>query len=617
MTRQTVTEHAQQGEPGLIPANRGILQRKLTIGASHDPLEYEADRVADQVMAASTHSSVNNVPLRIQRFSGQADGQMEVPDSVGHVLAGSGRPLEPTLKQDMEQRFGRDFSQVRVHSGGAAEQSALDVNANAYTVGHNIVFGAGQFTPGTHGGQRLLAHELTHVVQQKNNLALHTLRRQSKKENDLPWLWEEARYMTTKADNTLTVRYMQKVNLLLQKPDASNKLSLNKANICQKNRSAQAAEKNGGCINSKWNFIYDGCSLPEWLTTIAMIDKDNPTGGKNTAFALCKPSRQGGRACDRHDECYQTCGTQRTDCDKQMLVDMIKACKKSDSQEMASNCVYYAQKYYEGLLLFGGDPFRNRQKEVCDCPKRNRQPILKPSRQVQQSCRDGLGIQRQAKPQNEKPIAATTPTASKETLTLLPSTDPAKLSGKAWWDTNEKIAPLNNKSSDIADLESDFQGKVKEFKQALDDAGASISIDTTKRPKERAHVLHYAWQVAKGKVQAVSVPAMAGVDIVWDHGDATKSKAGAQEIITAASVASKPSLTSNHITGKAIDWTITWLDDLKVKKKDGIEQVIKTTPRNGGDPGNTELHGVGKGYGVIKGLNYKPKDPPHWSFNGK
>jgi len=66
----------------------------------------------------------------------------------------------------MEQRFGYDFSRVRVHSGAAAEQSAQDVNANAYTVGHDVVFGAALFAPGTHAGQRLLAHELTHVVQQ-------------------------------------------------------------------------------------------------------------------------------------------------------------------------------------------------------------------------------------------------------------------------------------------------------------------------------------------------------------------------------------------------------------------------------------------------------------------
>jgi hypothetical protein len=66
----------------------------------------------------------------------------------------------------MEQRFGRDFSRVRVHTGTTAEQSAHDVMAHAYTLGHDIVFGAGRFAPGTSAGRRLLAHELTHVVQQ-------------------------------------------------------------------------------------------------------------------------------------------------------------------------------------------------------------------------------------------------------------------------------------------------------------------------------------------------------------------------------------------------------------------------------------------------------------------
>jgi hypothetical protein len=66
----------------------------------------------------------------------------------------------------MEQRFGHDFSRVRVHSDATAEQSARDVNAHAYTMGHNIVFGAGRLAPSTNQGRRLIAHELTHVVQQ-------------------------------------------------------------------------------------------------------------------------------------------------------------------------------------------------------------------------------------------------------------------------------------------------------------------------------------------------------------------------------------------------------------------------------------------------------------------
>ena len=66
----------------------------------------------------------------------------------------------------MEPRFGYDFSRVRVHSGTAAEQSARDVKAHAYTAGHAMVFGAGQFAPESQAGRRLIAHELAHVVQQ-------------------------------------------------------------------------------------------------------------------------------------------------------------------------------------------------------------------------------------------------------------------------------------------------------------------------------------------------------------------------------------------------------------------------------------------------------------------
>lgn len=167
------------GECSECAKNKGGVQRKLSIGASNDPLELEADRVADQVLAASAHSGVSGAPPRIQRYAGQAaEGSDTVPASVDRVVASSGSPLEPALRQDMEHRFGHDFSRVRVHFGGAAEKSAQDVNAKAYTVGHNIVFGAGQFALGTHGRQRwLLAHELTHVVQQSEGSATGSIQR--------------------------------------------------------------------------------------------------------------------------------------------------------------------------------------------------------------------------------------------------------------------------------------------------------------------------------------------------------------------------------------------------------------------------------------------------------
>jgi hypothetical protein len=143
------------------------LQTKLKVNEPGDSYEQEADRIVDQVMAAPAHHAMSGTSPRIQRFSRQSNGPMDAaPASVDQALGSPGRPLEPALQQDMEQRFGYDFSRVRVHTGGAADESAWDVNAHAYTVGHNIVFGAGRFAPGTHQGRRLLAHELTHVVQQ-------------------------------------------------------------------------------------------------------------------------------------------------------------------------------------------------------------------------------------------------------------------------------------------------------------------------------------------------------------------------------------------------------------------------------------------------------------------
>jgi len=143
------------------------LQAKLKVNDPGDIYEQEADRIADQVLVAPIHSSVSGEPLGIRQLSRQTNGETgSAPPSVDAALATPGMPLEPAFRQDMERRFGYDFSKVRVHSGSTAEQSAQDVNANAYTVGQNIVFGAGRFARESQQGRRLLAHELTHVVQQ-------------------------------------------------------------------------------------------------------------------------------------------------------------------------------------------------------------------------------------------------------------------------------------------------------------------------------------------------------------------------------------------------------------------------------------------------------------------
>ncbi len=159
------------------PPAAGAIQAKLAIGQAGDEYEREADRIADQVMATAVQPGVRDAPSPVQRQWGRAPGQMEMsqaPASVDHVLASPGRPLEPAVRAFMEPRFGYDFSQVRVHTGAAAEQSAWEVNATAYTMGHNVVFGADRFAPGTHEGARLIAHELTPVIQQQAAMPVET-----------------------------------------------------------------------------------------------------------------------------------------------------------------------------------------------------------------------------------------------------------------------------------------------------------------------------------------------------------------------------------------------------------------------------------------------------------
>lgn len=143
------------------------VQSRLEVGASNDPAELEAERVADVVAAGPVQAQRHGIAPRIRRLSDTpAAGLGAAPASVDAVLASSGSPLAPGLRQDMERRFGCDFAKVRVHSDAAGERSALDLKARAYTAGHHIVFGAGRYAPASDEGRHLLAHELAHVVQQ-------------------------------------------------------------------------------------------------------------------------------------------------------------------------------------------------------------------------------------------------------------------------------------------------------------------------------------------------------------------------------------------------------------------------------------------------------------------
>ena len=161
----------------------GTIQAKLAIGRVDDPLEHEADRVADQVMRMPDAEIAPAAHLQISRSCAACKAEEgeelqkkdaatteavrgEDPASVHEVLRSPGQPLGPTTRAYFEPRFGCDLRGVRIYTGARAAFSAREVNANAYTVGHSIVFGPGKFAPETFEGKKLLAHELAHVIQQ-------------------------------------------------------------------------------------------------------------------------------------------------------------------------------------------------------------------------------------------------------------------------------------------------------------------------------------------------------------------------------------------------------------------------------------------------------------------
>ncbi|MBZ2197041.1 eCIS core domain-containing protein [Occultella gossypii] len=109
--------------------------------------------------------------LRLQRAIGNAGVSELVEQERSPVLdvigSGGGSALDEGVRTDMEARLGHDFSDVRVHTDGAASDSAAAVNAHAYTVGSNVVFQRDRYDPASQAGRTMLAHELTHVVQQR------------------------------------------------------------------------------------------------------------------------------------------------------------------------------------------------------------------------------------------------------------------------------------------------------------------------------------------------------------------------------------------------------------------------------------------------------------------
>lgn len=164
-----------------------FVQPKLTVSRSDDPYEKQADKVANEVMRKPAEGSpiaVTAINTAVQRRCTQCEEEETVQTakqrdsdlSGGHLTASqlhagtsAGHKLSESERTFFEPRFGHDLSGVRIHTGTLSNQLAQQISARAFTHGNDIVFAAGHYQPETRAGRRLLAHEITHVLQQRGN----------------------------------------------------------------------------------------------------------------------------------------------------------------------------------------------------------------------------------------------------------------------------------------------------------------------------------------------------------------------------------------------------------------------------------------------------------------
>lgn len=156
-----------------------VSSSNLAVSHPGDAHEREADRVADHIMLMPPSGANGGAwllsrdlsPTLRRKFSEYDSARHRVGNEVAQsdVMPGAGYPLSDSERAFFEPRFGHDFSGVRVHAGARAAELARSFNARAYTLGRDIVFGEGQYAPETPEGRKLLAHELTHTIQQTSD----------------------------------------------------------------------------------------------------------------------------------------------------------------------------------------------------------------------------------------------------------------------------------------------------------------------------------------------------------------------------------------------------------------------------------------------------------------
>ncbi len=175
--------------PGDQSGGAPLIQASLRVNAPGDAYEQEADSVADMVMRSPAPSGdLDTTPtdpidaLHVQRASDDGAGLSTSPAveaNIAQMQSGGGSPLPASDRSFFENRFGHDFSQIRIHTDSRAVDTSRSLNARAFTVGTDIAFDAGEYQPGSESGRHLLAHELTHTIQQTGGIATKRIQRQA------------------------------------------------------------------------------------------------------------------------------------------------------------------------------------------------------------------------------------------------------------------------------------------------------------------------------------------------------------------------------------------------------------------------------------------------------
>lgn len=328
---------------------------------------------------------------------------------------------------------------------------------------------------------------------------------------------------------------------------------------------------------------------------------------RDQKFPVGTPDGDFGRATDAATRTYQT----QNKLPVTGIVDVA-----TYQVALQQNFIFYVANLTAGRLLqalnYGAEEVKDLQRSLTAIGKL--QPILQPDGAFgANSTRGMVEVYKRLDTKFRSTLAQQLSAATKKKLGagFEPGLDiitefsrrlRLRLSGKEWFE-------FKRASSSLDDLASPFRQKARAFMKAMQDAGATITINNTLRPPERVHLMHYSYRISAEGMAPQNVPAMPGVNIDWVHYTPELSVRMAREMVEAYDIAFRPALQSNHTLGYAVDWEIEWTKPLKIKDANG-EIVEIAGPGEGWN--NEDLWAVGETYEVYK----LPADAPHWSIDG-